>query len=544
MTGILFILIGAIIGMIIIKIIDRFKKFDRFSEWAHLKGYMSGLRREIKSLNYNDINSLKEVICLLESIPKKTAIKKFPKKYAQVMIDLGYAYNNMAMVMDIDKNTEKAISAFQEALKIASIKKDSMQYAQIQNGFGQIYNTLANVRDTEVNATKAIDALQKTLSVKNIQKNIELYALTCSNLGNAYNTLARVRDIEGNTTKAIDTFHKTMKIKNIQKIPIAYIGIQVGIGTAYTVLAEIRDMEENAEKAIDTFNEVLKNKIIQKKSVQYALIQFGLGKAYSTLAEVRDAKVNLNKAVDAFQEALKIYTARDYPIQHQMFNLILEKTKDRFSELKQVTDDAETHYKPLQKDYLKDKAGRPAAGTLKVEKTKYETKTYSNDKYGFSIKYPKGWALDILEPKPEFTVELSVWFGIRGKVACSIMVGPIGPTTYGRTPKELENRARLHRQDLNANLISSKYLTIDGVEAYEHVYTAKYPPRYVKQVGFFKGNDEYLLLFKVFSKEDFEKYEPIFDDCIQSFKFKREDRKQNIKKDDKESGSWRDPAYS
>jgi len=125
MTGILFILIGAIIGMIIIKILDKFKKFDRFSEWAHLKGYMSGLRREIKSLNYNDINSLKEVICLLESIPKKTAVKKFPKKYAQVMIDLGYAYNNLAMVMDMNENTEKAISAFKEALKIVNIKKKS-----------------------------------------------------------------------------------------------------------------------------------------------------------------------------------------------------------------------------------------------------------------------------------------------------------------------------------------------------------------------------------------------------------------------------------
>ena len=523
MTGILFILIGAIIGMIIIKILDRFKKFDRFSEWAHLKGYMSGLRREIKSLNYNDINSLKEVICLLESIPKKTAVKKFPKKYAQVMIDLGYAYNNLAMVMDMNENTEKAISAFKEALKIVNIKKDPMQYAQIQNGFGQIYNTLANVRDTEVNAKKAIDALQKTLSVKNIQKNTELYALACSNLGNAYNTLARVRDIEGNTTKAIDIFHKALEIKNIQKIPVAYIGIQVGIGTAYTVLADIRDMEENAEKAIDTFNEVLKNKIIQKKSVQYALIQFGLGKAYSTLAEVRDAKVNLNKAVDAFQEALKIYTARDYPIQHQMLNLILEKTKDRFSELKQVTDDAENSLKPLQKDYLKDKAGRPAAGTLKVEKTMYETKIYSNDKYGFSLKYPKNWALYISGPKPEFFVGLNVQFGIPRKVACSIIAGPIGPTIYGRTLKELENRARILRQNLNANLLSSKRLTINGIEAYEHVYTVEYPRRYVKQVALFKDNDEYLLFFGVFSEEDFLKYKPIFDECIQSFKFKRED---------------------
>ena len=188
-----------------------------------------------------------------------------------------------------------------------------------------------------------------------------------------------------------------------------------------------------------------------------------------------------------------------------------------------IKDDIQKLYEPLQKSYLKDKAKRPTAKTPKAEQTMYETEIYSNDKYSFSIEYPKVWALDILEPKPEFTVELSVWFGIRGKVACSIMVGPIGPTIYGRTPKELENRARLHRQNLNATLLSSKRLTIDGIDAYEHVYAAEYPKRYVKQVGFFKGDDEYLLLFKAFSKGDFEKYEPIFDECIQSFKFKRED---------------------
>lgn len=154
-----------------------------------------------------------------------------------------------------------------------------------------------------------------------------------------------------------------------------------------------------------------------------------------------------------------------------------------------------------------------------TEKTTREV--FLNDRYGVSIKYPKNWVLDILEPKPEFTVELNVWFGIPGKVACSIMVGPIGGTIYGRTQKELENRARIHRQNLNANLLSSKRLTISGIDAYEHVYSAKYPTRYAKQVGLFKDNDEYLLLFKVFSEEDFEKYASTFDECIQSFNFKK-----------------------
>lgn len=172
----------------------------------------------------------------------------------------------------------------------------------------------------------------------------------------------------------------------------------------------------------------------------------------------------------------------------------------------------------------KDGEERLAAATSKIEKTMYETETYLNDKYGFSIEYPKSWLLDIGGPKPEFFVGLSIQFGIPRKVACSIVAGPIGPTIYGRTPKEVENRAGIHRRNLNANLLSSKRLTIDGIDAYEHVYTAKQPRRYVKQVGFFKDNDEYLLFFGVFSEEDVEKYESTFDKCIQSFRFKKQDK--------------------
>jgi tetratricopeptide (TPR) repeat protein len=165
-----------------------------------------------------------------------------------------------------------------------------------------------------------------------------------------------------------------------------------------------------------------------------------------------------------------------------------------------------------------------------TKEPKSDSKTYSNDKYNFSINYTKDWRLKVLEPNPLVNVNLNIWLGdTQGKVACSIMVGPIGNTIYGKTLQELENRARISRQGLNAQLVSSKNLTIDGIDAYEHVYTAENPHRYVKQVGFFKDNDEYLLLFKVFSKEDFEKYEFIFDEIIQSFRFKNKIPGQELK---------------
>lgn len=163
---------------------------------------------------------------------------------------------------------------------------------------------------------------------------------------------------------------------------------------------------------------------------------------------------------------------------------------------------------------------------------KPSVKIYSNERYGFSIKYPSAWAIKILEPEPNFSIKLNVWFGIEKEVHCSIMAGPIGPTIYGKTLHELENRARLHRQNSDAHLISSKNIRIEGIEAYEHVYSANNPTRYAKQVGFFKDDDEYLLMFMVGSESDFKKCESIFDACIRSFKFTREVRKQEVKKKD------------
>ena len=35
-------------------------------------------------------------------------VKYFPKKYAQLMIGIGYTYNNLATTKNINKNTKKS----------------------------------------------------------------------------------------------------------------------------------------------------------------------------------------------------------------------------------------------------------------------------------------------------------------------------------------------------------------------------------------------------------------------------------------------------
>jgi len=155
-----------------------------------------------------------------------------------------------------------------------------------------------------------------------------------------------------------------------------------------------------------------------------------------------------------------------------------------------------------------------------VKNKKMAGEIYSNDNYGFSIKCPKGW-----ESHTKLSPEMLVHFtDLRGG-SINLMAGP----TYGtqESIEDLENLAIRNVRRLKGEMESLKRIKVDNAEAVEAVYTSL--GLKTKKVGFVKDSIEYIITCGI--KPDlFDEYEPIFDECIQSFKFKREDRKQNIKK--------------
>jgi len=76
---------------------------------------------------------------------------------------------------------------------------------------------------------------------------------------------------------------------------------------------------------------------------------------------------------------------------------------------------------------------------------------------------------------------------------------------------------------------SLKRIKVDGVAAIEAVYAIPLGIK-TKKIGFNKGGVEYIITCGVRSVK-FEEYEPIFDECIQSFKFKR--RNHEVRLSDK-----------
>lgn len=162
--------------------------------------------------------------------------------------------------------------------------------------------------------------------------------------------------------------------------------------------------------------------------------------------------------------------------------------------------------------------------------------TYSNDKYGLSIKCPMGWRINDAKLPPE---TLAHFIDPKGGTI-NLMAGP----TYGtqESIKELENLAIRNVRRFRGKMESLERVKVDGVEAVEAIYNIPLGVK-TKKVGFAKNGVEYIITCTMRSGK-FEEYKLIFDECIKSFKFKRHNQGvRSPDKDDKNVKSQYDPAY-
>lgn len=135
---------------------------------------------------------------------------------------------------------------------------------------------------------------------------------------------------------------------------------------------------------------------------------------------------------------------------------------------------------------------------------------YSNEEYGFSIKCPKGWRRINTKLPSEMLVHFT---NLRGG-NINLVAGP----TYGvqESIEDLEDLVIRNVHGLNGKMGSLKRIKVDNIEAIEAIYSAL--GLKTKKVGFVKGSIEHIITCGV-KPDQFDEYEPIFDECIQSLKF-------------------------
>jgi pyrimidine deaminase RibD-like protein/tetratricopeptide (TPR) repeat protein len=266
-----------------------------------------------------------------EEALKVYTFNRFPSDYAMTQGNLGNVYGILAEEEAKTENCKKAISAYEEALKVYTFDRFPSDYATAQNNLGNVYGILAEEEAKAENCEKAIKAYEEALKVYTFNRFPSDYAMTQNNFGNVYRILAEEEAKAENCEKAIKAFDEALKVYTFDRFPADYAMTQGNLGIAYGILARKEAKAENCEKAINAFEEALKVYTLAHFPMQYAKTQNNLGNAYGILARKEAKTENCKKAISAYEEALKVYTEKEFTGNCQMVKGNLKKLLDFYA---------------------------------------------------------------------------------------------------------------------------------------------------------------------------------------------------------------------
>ena len=219
---------------------------------------------------------------------------------------------------DEDKNTHKAIAAYQEALKIYTPKTAAADYAMVQNNLGNAYARLsatpdaANVQRDAANLRRSITCYTEAARFWTIESAPLSYAMVQNNLGNTYIALTE-GDRGKNLQKAIACYQKALKVyvaaRDTGRAASGYAELQFKLGKSYAALpggwqAEKRSV--NLRRAIACYKAVLTVYTLEQAPFDYAQTQIELGNIYMQLKD-GDPAENLKDAITCYKEALRFW---------------------------------------------------------------------------------------------------------------------------------------------------------------------------------------------------------------------------------------------
>ncbi|MBD3191208.1 MAG: tetratricopeptide repeat protein, partial [Candidatus Heimdallarchaeota archaeon] len=183
--------------------------------------------------------------------------------------NLGLAYRNLGEVEDKAKNCQKAIEAFQEALKVRTLEELPQDYAMTQNNLGAAYGTLSDVESRSENCQKAIKAYQQALIVFKEMNLFLDYANTLGNLGTDYLKLSGVEDKEKNCQQALNAFKEAQKIFTKEEYRQQFQFIQDKIAQARAhCFGEKREESQLSKEELEEFLPKIQQQIQEEQEIQ------------------------------------------------------------------------------------------------------------------------------------------------------------------------------------------------------------------------------------------------------------------------------------
>ncbi|MCL6589306.1 MAG: tetratricopeptide repeat protein [Firmicutes bacterium] len=315
----------------------------------------------------------------------------FPGQYGELQAKLGAIYVKLNDLEQLPSHCRTAILHYREALRVYRFDAEPLQYASISSSLGAIYLALAYVpmggayqtldagRETIVNTQLAISAFQEALRIYSLEKYPAQYAQNQFHLASAYEILARINkpamealisnetgqsgesvpsitalvsaeNYFGGTVSfetetatagengaqkdyyslAIRSYEESLKVNTWERFPLQYGAIWQRLIRIYQELAtsagDIAGTGPNNLKTILACKEALRVWTLESNPLEYAFACDHAGSAYARLAMLKDPGPNRQKAIEFYQKALQVYNleqfSADYArIQHQIGDL-------------------------------------------------------------------------------------------------------------------------------------------------------------------------------------------------------------------------------
>ncbi|NCS10977.1 MAG: CHAT domain-containing protein [Microcystis aeruginosa G13-09] len=252
--------------------------------------------------------NLERAIAAFNEALKVYTFDAFPKNWAMAQSNLAGAYCDRIRG-DRANNLERAIASSTEALKVHTFDAFPQDWAYTQNNLGYVYSH--RIRgDRADNLERAIAAFNEALKVHTFDAFPKNWAAVQNNLAGAYGERIR-RDRSDNLEMAIAALNEALKVHTFDAFPQDWASTQNSLANIYS--KRIRgDRADNLEMAIAALNEALKVHTFDAFPQDWARTQHNLGLAY--LDRIRgDEAENLEHAITACTEALKVRTFDAFP---------------------------------------------------------------------------------------------------------------------------------------------------------------------------------------------------------------------------------------
>ncbi|RQH16897.1 tetratricopeptide repeat protein [Okeania sp. SIO1H2] len=208
---------------------------DIFNDLATLYWMLS---RQIKSSKSDSLVYLERSIILYQmAIGEINPSQK--ETYARLQKNLGLAYGDLANYQEAEKNWEKSVMAYQEAILYLDTVTHTQDYASTLNNLGAAYWNLAQYTQAVAHLQGAISAYTKAIDYFTPEIEPLNYAMIQNNLGIAYWNLAQFQQELSETLmlKAVDAYLEALKYRTPEIAPLAYAATKNNLGTTYWHLA-------------------------------------------------------------------------------------------------------------------------------------------------------------------------------------------------------------------------------------------------------------------------------------------------------------------